>query len=72
METLIVGIILLVFGIISAVSSLYGKNIGGSMPAHQTYFLRKSKDKEGMNILNFIWAIVSIFVGLIIIGKSLH
>jgi hypothetical protein len=72
MENLIVGIVLLIFGIISVVSSFYGKNIGGSIPAYQTYFLRKSKDKEGLNILNFVWAIISIFAGLIIIGKSLH
>jgi uncharacterized membrane protein len=71
-EKFFVGIILLVFGIISIVMSfLHDKNIFGPVsPAHQTFFLRKSKD--GMKIRNFIWDIISILVGLILIGKSLH
>ena len=73
-EIFFAGIILLAFGIISILRSFfYDKNAFRPVsPAHQTFFLRKSKNKEGLKIYNFIWDILSIVVGLILIGKSFH
>jgi hypothetical protein len=67
-DKLFAGIVLLVFGILG----LYKNDkFGAWIPSSQTYFLKKNGNKEGLNILNTIWNITFILLGIILIGLSI-
>ncbi len=66
-DKLFAGIVLLLFGILGLYKS---DKFGAWIPPSQTYLFKKNNNKEGLNILNTVWNIVFIFLGIILIGLS--
>ena len=68
-DKLIAGIVLLIFGILGLYKS---DKFGAWIPPSQTYLFKKNNNKEGLTILNTVWNIIFIFLGIILIGLSFN